>query len=289
MTSAYAKLSKILELERKADFTDKAVMGGLCKFVLTWRKQAAEDGYDPRTIDEVAALLDDYSAADNRKARIVLMEKISTLLSRGGVHTRPTFVPAVAPRTDHTTTTGAPAQQAGKPDAPEPVVAPDARPRPRSDAPLPDTLPGLKAPVTSLPRINTAYAKKLERLGVQTVGDLLYLFPRRYNDFSALKKIYQLAVGEEVTVMGMISQVSEKQTPRGLTVINAVLTDGTGMLRVSWFNQHYLLRRLQPNRQIVVSGKVDLYLGRLVMQSPRVGATRKRTHPHRPGWFRSTR
>ena len=79
MTSVYVKLSKILDLERKGDFADKAVMGGLGKFAPTWRKQAAQDGYDPHTVDEVAALLDDYSAADQRKSRIVLMEKMSTL------------------------------------------------------------------------------------------------------------------------------------------------------------------------------------------------------------------
>jgi len=249
MTSAYVKLSKILELERKGDFADKAVMGGLGKFVPTWRRQAAEDGYDARTVDEIATLMEDYSAADQRKARIVLVEKISTLLSRGGIQPR---LPVSVPRPDHAAAPGESVQQQR-----------DVR-----EAPPADTLPGLKAPVTSLPRINTAYAKKLERLGVQTVGDLLYLFPRRYNDFSALKKINELVVGEEVTVMGMVENISEKQTPRGLTIITAVLTDGTGMLRVTWFNQHYLLRRLQPDRQIVVSGKIDLYLGRLVMQSP---------------------
>ena len=271
MTTAFMTLSKMLELEREGNFEDKAVMGGLEKFISTWRQEATQAGHDPQVIEDIASLMADYSAADNRKARIIIMEKIATSLSTES--RRPRRSPPVEKKEAET-----PAPDGKAPDTShETKIEREQPPAPSRQEPRPqshrqgedwDITAGLKAPVTTLPRINTGYAKKLERLGVETVQDLLYLFPRRYNDFRNLKKINQLAPGEEVTIIGMIEDSHEKQTARGLTVITALVTDGTGTIQATWFNQHYLMRRLQPNRQIVLSGKTDLYLGRLVMQSP---------------------
>lgn len=278
MRTALMKLSKMLDLEREGNFEDKAVIGGLETFVATWRKEATQSGHAPQLVEDIASLMADYSAADNRKARIVIIEKIATSLSaesRRPQRSRPAEMkkaeaPAPdsrAPDTSHETKI-----EREQPPAPS---RQESLPRPHRQGEDRDDTAGLKALVTTLPRINTVYAKKLERLGVETVQDLLYLFPRRYNDFRNLKKINQLAPGEEVTVIGMIENVHEKQTARGLTVITAVVTDGTGTIRATWFNQRYLMRRLQPNRQIVLSGKTDLYLGRLVMQSPEWEALEK--------------
>ncbi len=145
-----------------------------------------------------------------------------------------------------------------------------ARPRPKPVRPPPEPPKGvgLDSPVTRMPGIKGAIAHKLERLGVRTIRDMLYLFPRRYDDFSALKTIHELVYGEEVTLVGTVWQVKNRTTQRGITLTEAILSDATGTMQVTWFNQPYLARQLTPGRQIVVSGKVDAYLGRLVFQSP---------------------
>jgi len=103
---------------------------------------------------------------------------------------------------------------------------------------------------------------------VHTIGDLLYLFPRRYEDYRSLKPIAQLEYGEEVTVIATVWDVQSRQTRSGVSIVNAVLTDGTGTIQATWFNQPYLARSLKRGRQIVVSGKVDEYLGYLTMRAP---------------------
>ncbi|OGO41639.1 MAG: ATP-dependent DNA helicase RecG [Chloroflexi bacterium RBG_16_57_9] len=127
---------------------------------------------------------------------------------------------------------------------------------------------GLDSPVIRMPGIKGAYAQKLARLGIRTIRNMLYLFPRRYDDYSALKTIHELVYGEEITLVGTVWQVKNRPTQRGITLTEAILSDATGTIQVTWFNQPYLARQLKPGNQIVVSGKVDAYLGRLVFQSP---------------------
>ncbi len=127
---------------------------------------------------------------------------------------------------------------------------------------------GLDSPITELPGIGPKYAKSLRRLGVNTIRDMLYLFPRRYNDFTSTKTISQLRYGEKVTIMGTIWDTQVRQTRTGKEIVTCVIGDGTATIKAVWFNQPYLAKRLRPGRQIVLSGKVDEYLGYLVFKSP---------------------
>jgi ATP-dependent DNA helicase RecG len=106
-------------------------------------------------------------------------------------------------------------------------------------------------------------------LGLNTLGDLLYYFPRRYDDYSTLKPINRLQYGEDLTVIGTIQSISNRSTKGGqMQITEAVLGDGTGYLRLTWFNQPWLTSQILAGKSIVVSGKIDMYLGRLVMNSP---------------------
>ena len=98
---------------------------------------------------------------------------------------------------------------------------------------------------------------------------MLYNFPRRYDDYTQLKPIQRLRYGEEVTVIGSVSSVDSRKIRGNVRhITEAVITDGTGFLRVTWFNQPWIGKRLSEGAQIVLSGKIDQYLGRLVMNSP---------------------
>ena len=137
-------------------------------------------------------------------------------------------------------------------------------PSPQADRP-PN---GLDAPVSTLPGISTSYTARFQRLGITTVGDLLEHFPRRYEDYTTLKPIDQLEYGEETTVIGVIWETTSRKTRGGGTVVTSVVADTSGTIEAAWFNQPYLTRQLRAGRRIVLSGKVDQYLGRLTMQSP---------------------
>ncbi|MGD2148915.1 MAG: ATP-dependent DNA helicase RecG, partial [Anaerolineae bacterium] len=105
-------------------------------------------------------------------------------------------------------------------------------------------------------------------LGLQTIRDMLFFLPHRYNDYSQLKSINRLEYGEDVTIIGSVRKANLYRTRAGRPIFKTVLTDGTGSVQITWFNQPHLARAIRPGQQIVVSGKVDEYLGRLCFTSP---------------------
>ena len=125
------------------------------------------------------------------------------------------------------------------------------------------------SPVSHLPGIGKSAAEKLEKLGVATASDAVFLFPRRFNDFSDLRKIAQLEPAKTPqTIIGTVFAVSEIRWGRRVKGTQAVLTDATGSLRVVWFNMGYIARALSEGMQIVVSGRVKDFRGRLQMENP---------------------
>ncbi len=81
--------------------------------------------------------------------------------------------------------------------------------------------------------------------------------------------INRLEYGEVLSVIGTVKNVFNRQVRNGkMQIFEIVLSDGTGSLRVTWFNQPWLEKAIQTGDQIAISGKVDIYLGRLCMNSP---------------------
>ncbi len=127
----------------------------------------------------------------------------------------------------------------------------------------------LNASLTVLAGVGPKHAAMLTRLGLNTLGDMLYNFPRRYEDYSKLKPIRDIFYGESLTVIGEVTTIASRQV-RGkkMTLVEAVINDGTGGLRLTWYNRPWLVNQLKVGEGISVSGKVDQYLGRLEMKSP---------------------
>ncbi|NJD59891.1 MAG: ATP-dependent DNA helicase RecG, partial [Anaerolineae bacterium] len=138
-----------------------------------------------------------------------------------------------------------------------------------SPAKPPSQPAALSAPTTVLPGVGPKHAQTLKRLGLYTLGDMLYNFPRRYDDYTQLKPIRRLVYGEDVTVIGTIVSINSHPIHGGHSQITeAILSDGTGALRLTWFGRYTVASRLNPGSQVVISGKTDQYLGRLVMTNP---------------------
>ena len=138
-------------------------------------------------------------------------------------------------------------------------------------APPPPPTPKLdmKTPVTQISGIGPKRAEDLQRLGMSTIGDMLYNFPRRHDDYSKLKPIRDLQYGETVTVIGTVKSATTRTVKSGkMKIVEAVISDKSGALRVTWFNQPWVARQLLEAQQVVLSGKVEQYLGRLSMNSP---------------------
>ncbi|MBC8264900.1 MAG: ATP-dependent DNA helicase RecG, partial [Anaerolineales bacterium] len=253
MTSAFDKLTKILALEQEQGYRNRAVIGGLDRFAPFWHEEARQEtaGLDiARSVEEIVALLQSYQTLEDRGAREMVVAQILAKLEQ-----KPRRVDETPEKKEEAIAPKAPKEEAVVPKAPQK----EGPPRERS---------GLNSPITTLVGIGPSHAQRFEKLGVETIRDLLYLFPHRYNDFSSLKTINQLEYGEEVTIIGAVWQTKARETRKGGIIVTSIISDGTGTIQATWFNQPYLARRLSAGSKIVLSGKVDEYLGRLVFQSP---------------------
>ncbi|MBV9229212.1 MAG: ATP-dependent DNA helicase RecG [Chloroflexi bacterium] len=114
----------------------------------------------------------------------------------------------------------------------------------------------LSADITAVPGVGPSVATRLHHLGIRTVRDLLFYFPRDHRDYSKLIKIADVPFGDVTTTMGLIWEVSTRRTNGGRTITIATISDETSKLHVSWFNQPYLQKQLKAAQgsYLVVTG-----------------------------------
>ena len=150
----------------------------------------------------------------------------------------------------------------------EPSKEPESHLPQRARAPrLSPRLP-LETDVSQIKGVTKTNHPKLNRLGVSTVEDLVYLFPHRHKDFTKIRKISQLQYGEEQTIEASVFEAKENRSGPRRNSTHAVLVDDTGTVRTTWFNQGYLAKSFKPGTKVVVSGKVSAFRGGLVFENP---------------------
>ena len=116
----------------------------------------------------------------------------------------------------------------------------------------------LKTTISALTRVGKTAAKRLKNLGLETVEDLIFYFPFRYEDFSLIKKIRDLTPNEPVTIRGKIQLIANRRSFRKRKILTeALVGDETGSVKVIWFNQPYLTKTLQVGDWVYLSGQLD--------------------------------
>jgi len=126
----------------------------------------------------------------------------------------------------------------------------------------------LESDITKIPGIGATLSAKLKTLEINTIRDLLYVFPFRYEDLSNEKKIAEVQIGDTVSLTASIWQIGKFKTARGKTIIKAVINDGSNSLDVVWFNQDYLLKVLRQNQIFNFSGKIGFFGYKKVLLNP---------------------
>ena len=130
---------------------------------------------------------------------------------------------------------------------------PEEWPRPRA-FPRPDLL---ERPVDVLAGVGPAVKKRLGKLGLETIGDLLSHRPFRYEDPADEKRISELAIDEEAVVAAEVQRFSSRPTRRRLTIQTASVSDGSGRLAAVWFNQPWLEKQLRPGTSVRLRGRLQ--------------------------------
>jgi ATP-dependent DNA helicase RecG len=281
MQQSLEKLRKFFRLEHGNGYENTAIIGGLAKMLDYWEGEARADGIQEEVIQAVMQRLRSYdglspqSRADALKG---LWKRIGDAYPEAQQKPRPPGSVEGQQKARPTPQPSQPAQAETSSNQEPPRREPhELRPRPPAP-PRAETVAGAKtsatpaaldAKLTVLQGVGPRSAESLARLGLTTLGDMLYYFPRRYDDYSQLKPIKELFYGEQITVIGTIQSVHSRPIRGGkASIVEVIISDGTGGLRLSYFNQPWLANRFKKGDAISVSGRIDQYLGRLVMNSP---------------------
>ena len=122
--------------------------------------------------------------------------------------------------------------------------------------------------VSVIPKIGPKYRELLKNLEIVTVGDLLYHFPFRYDDFSITKLISDLNDGDNVTVEATILSINNIFTKNGKRLTKVAAQDITGKIDIIWFNQHYLKTVFKEGETYYFSGKAERFNNKMSLISP---------------------
>ena len=258
-------LADILRLEKRKDFQDVVVIGGLDAFLRRWHVE----------IESSLSLPESYAAMSSDQRSRWAAETLSKI---GQSSRSPSGADLAVPRKQRESPTPAPshnrsvaparttsglAQASDQPPQRRSPRAETSKRRPEGKAvPL-----RLGDDVSRLSSVNSRTKARLDTLGIKTIEDLIYHFPNRHDDFRDICKISEVVPGETQTLIATVWEVTE--TGRGrVKNAQAVLGDETGNIRVIWFNQGYLVKTLTPGMRVVISGVAKVYRGRIVFQSP---------------------
>lgn len=108
---------------------------------------------------------------------------------------------------------------------------------------------------------------KLAQIGITSLHDLIWNFPRKYEDYSEVSKIAKLKPGQ-VTIQCKVTMVKGRYVRRGMHITEAILSDETDSTRAVWFNQPYRASSIKSDQLYFVSGKYELSRQKFAVMNP---------------------
>ncbi|MEZ4712369.1 MAG: ATP-dependent DNA helicase RecG [Caldilineaceae bacterium] len=299
---AFERLQKILDLEEKQAWRNRAVVGGMQAMAERWRDDARKENADPQIVTAIVQMMNQYDPLET-EARQQCVNDMRRALA-GDLSGLPAPTVDAAELDADEAEAG---EQFAEDDAenvnfevaealfdeadepadfeildigpPEPTDKAQERAAQRRRAqengdknarqpePVKRSPRDLQAPVTILPGVGGVTAEQLGRLGVHQVIDLLWHLPARHEDFSTMRTIAQLKPGEQVTVLANLWEIRERKIGLNRQMVQGILADGTGTLHATWWNK-YVVRQLETGKTMRFSGKVGLYMGQKTLDNP---------------------
>jgi len=253
LAGSYEGLRRVLALERDKRFSDGAVVGGLDEYLLRFTNEAKIGTSHP-----ISRILQQLPPGGYRALHPIQRQRVvdELLLSaengakREAAKQTPLKPPVPPP--------------VPKPVTPKPAARPKAKPEvtPIAGVSL-DSLVSVLGPTQ--PDVT-----RLQKIGIETVRDLLYHFPKRYHDYSEVRPIASLAFGEEQTVIAEVWSAKAVMIGRRRRGAEAIVGDDSGTIRILWFGQPWVAKRLKTGTKVALSGKIGSFKGRMQMQNPEI-------------------
>lgn len=227
-------LRKPFETEVGTGCRNLSVLGGFDRYVRHWLEEAGKkaQGAQLQELGKLRSCLQDYGLCtpSERRARLLTADR---LLAAG------------APKAE------AQKENAAAPAAKTQAIKPSAQ-------------------VQYLKGVGPKLALRLRALGIETVEDLLFHFPRRHEDRSNLKTVMLLEHGVTETVRVRIRSKTEQKLRKGLTLSKVIAEDHAGVLTLTWFNQPFAVKNLSPGQWIYATGKTEIKFGEIRMANPEI-------------------
>lgn len=255
MQNSLEKLLKFLNLEIHRDYDNQAIFGGFQKLANTWHLEATVEGVDSTLIAEITQFFNTYPSLNTSERKLKVKEIISSI---------DFFKSQLGQKLPSAHKIGEIKDGKGE------YLTPISDQTFKSKISHQNALQlESQATLTSIPFIGKSREKMLQKMGITRIEDLVYYFPRKYEDYSKLRTIDKLVFGEQVTIIASVKNISSRRSKnRHLQITEVIVEDGTGILRLSFFNQPFLERQLKREMNIAIKGKVEMYLGRFTINSP---------------------
>ena len=113
-------------------------------------------------------------------------------------------------------------------------------------------------PVQFLKGVGPDRAELLRKLDLETARDLIFFFPRDYQDLTELSNVADIKDDSLVRLHGTVVELDQRNTSSGGSVLGALVRCQGGNVRAIWFNQPFMLKRLPVGQQLLISGKARL-------------------------------
>lgn len=261
MYKSLETLKKILILEGQNHYGNRAIIGGMEKFYPNWLTEASKEGVPDEILDQLESFLQRYTEMENSQRESETLTILSLIQGQASSTSANNSISNY--ENQNNTNFGS---------EKKPVYALEKR-VPGVTEPTVKSNTGLNAPVNVLQGIGDVKKEIYQSIGVSKIEDLLYYFPRRYVDYSTLKTINRLEYDDELTIIATVQ--SSLTTPirrRNQARVEVVVSDGTGFLRLVFFRSLKYVQSFENHfrrgTQLVISGKVSMYLGRKQMNDP---------------------
>lgn len=275
LATSASELQKVLELERRRNYDDTATTNGLAHHLAAWVTRSRGRTRDEAEDAAVLALfesLQHYTELDHEERAQRVTEALRAVATWGKHEPErsstgaTTFEEARDSFAEHLRTsakvTALPLlQPAAGGLAPGPVSPP------KKAVPRPAVSLTPSARVTAL-GIRAETAAKFARLGLNTLEDLLYCFPRRYDDFRKIRTVAQIVIGEPQSVHVRVQSSAMRMIGGKMRSTEIWASDGTGRVKAVWFNQPWLVREMPVGTPLILSGTPSFFKGVTQFEGP---------------------